>query len=196
MFVYMGKYRNWYSTYNWKTPEWFNDVAQTVINFVWNSWYTKLSRMTKVHISDCDCWSADNTMAFIVLPILKKLKEAKCGAPLVADEDVPEELRSTNAPPTEYDHDTDDFWFDRWNYVLDSMIWSFEQLVDEYWEDQFHTGKIDMKTVPCDDGSGHYQLVDGPNHTHKFDQEGYAKYNARIDEGLRLFGKYYRGLWW
>jgi hypothetical protein len=38
-------------------------------------------------------------------------------------------------------------------------------------------------------------MVDGPNHTAKFDVEGYQAHSKRIDNGLRLFGKYYRGLW-
>ena len=28
-----------------------------------------------------------------------------------------------------------------------------------------------------------------------FDSERFKEYNARIDRGLLLFGKYYRGLW-
>jgi hypothetical protein len=35
----------------------------------------------------------------------------------------------------------------------------------------------------------------GPNDTHEWDKEGYDKHSKRIDNGLRLFGKYYRGLW-
>ena len=38
-------------------------------------------------------------------------------------------------------------------------------------------------------------MEDGPNHTWKCDYDGMNKVNERINNGLRLFGKYYRGLW-
>lgn len=193
MFIYMGKYRNHYSTYDWKTPEWFNDKAQTVINFCFNSWYTKLNRPTFVHVSDHDTWNFAETLAPIILKGLKRLN--KQGAPHVDDDDVPEELKSTSAPPLENPWDTDEFWHDRWDYVYTQMVWSFEQLIDDSWEDQFHSGVMDNVMVPCEDGSGNFWMTDGPNHTWKFDQEGCAAYNDRIQNGLRLFGKYYRGLW-
>ena len=41
----------------------------------------------------------------------------------------------------------------------------------------------------------YYQMVDGPNHTYKCDYDGIAVVEKRIDNGFRLFGKYYRGLW-
>mgnify|MGYP003703839611 CR=1 FL=1 len=40
-----------------------------------------------------------------------------------------------------------------------------------------------------------YQMVDGPNHTYKFDSKAFKKHNDRIDNGLKLFGKYFRALW-
>ena len=40
-----------------------------------------------------------------------------------------------------------------------------------------------------------HELVEGPNHTHKFDREGWEKWNERKRNGFRLFGKYYQGLW-
>jgi acetylornithine/succinyldiaminopimelate/putrescine aminotransferase len=39
--------------------------------------------------------------------MLKQLQETKHGAPLVDDEDVPEHLRSTTAPPRENEWDVD-----------------------------------------------------------------------------------------
>jgi len=195
MLVWQGKFRNHYSTYKWKTPEWFNDAAQSVINVVWNSWYTKLSRLRIIHISYHDTWNLDDTLAPIILKGLKRME--KHGAPFVDDEDVPDELKSINAPPKENEWDTDDFWFKRWDYVYACMVWSFEQLVDGTWEDQFHTGEIKWNTEPIDpnDPETSYRVTDAPGHTHKFDKEGHKAYSERIQNGLRLFGKYYQGLW-
>jgi hypothetical protein len=38
-------------------------------------------------------------------------------------------------------------------------------------------------------------MKEGPNHTYKFDYDGYEKVAKRIENGFRLFGKYYQGLW-
>ena len=68
-------------------------------------------------------------------------------------------------------------------------------LYNDNWEEQFHSGEMDTSFQPCEDNTNLHTLVHGPNHTHKFDVEGYKKYSDRIDNGLTLFGKYYRGLW-
>lgn len=194
MFIYVSKYRNHFSTYDWKTPDWFNFAAQSVINVFWNSWYPKLSRLSIIRIHKQDTWVMSHTLAPIILKMLKKLE--KHGAPVVDDEDVPDELKSTNANgyADGYDDHVDELWFKRWDYVLESIIWSFEQLVDDTWEEQFHTGVIDWQSVPCEDRPGFVEMVDGPLHTHVWDKEGHLAYAARIEKGLKLFGKYYYGL--
>lgn len=155
---------------------------------------SKKKRKVKIRIDNYDVWNMNSTLAMIILPMLKKLKESKHGSPCVDDEDVPEELRSTSAPPKKNEWDTDDNFFKRWDYVMDEMIWTFEQLQPEYdWEDQYHTGVTDLRTKKND--SGYFQMVEGPSHTHVFDKEGHQKHAERIDNGLRMFGKYYQGLW-
>ena len=52
-------------------------------------------QVVEVHIDRWDTWSMDYTLAHIVLPMLRQLKETKHGSPEVDDADVPEELRST-----------------------------------------------------------------------------------------------------
>jgi hypothetical protein len=79
----------------------------------------------------------DNTLALIILPMLRQLKDSKYGAPNVDDEDVPENLRSTSAPPKINKWDIDANHFKRWDYLLDEMIYAFECEVDPEWEDQF-----------------------------------------------------------
>lgn len=152
-------------------------------------------RQVKVKIDRWDTWSMDHTLALIALPMLKQLKETKHGAPFVDDSDVPEELKSTCAPPVDPDSgDVDSNHFKRWDYVIDEMIFAFEAMVDDSWENQFHTGEIDVSFEKVE-GSTYSVLTRGPNHTHEIDMEGLNAYNKRIDNGLRLFGVYYRGLW-
>ena len=152
-----------------------------------------------VKIDRYDTWSMDHTLAHIVLPMLRQLKKDKHGSPLVDDEDVPEELRSTSAPAKENEWDTDENWFKRWDWVMDEMIFAFESKLDDSWEDAFREGEIDWKTVPSAwDANGKptlYSMEDGPNHTYKCDYDGMKVVNDRIQNGFRLFGKYYQGLW-
>lgn len=151
-----------------------------------------------VRIDPWDTWSMDNSLAYIILPMLKQLKATKHGAPFVEFSDVPEELRpkSTTSDSDELFSDvTDDTHFERWDWVLDEMIFAFETTAGKYqdWEDQFHTGKTDTKWIYQEDGS--YEMVEGKNSTYTFDIDGYIAYKERIQNGFRLFGTYYSGLW-
>jgi hypothetical protein len=61
------------------------------------------------------------------------------------------------------------------------------------WEEQFQSGEHDVLWTQNEDGS--QTMNKGPNHTFKIDKKGMQKYQARIDEGFQLFGKYYENLW-
>lgn len=154
----------------------------------------KRERKIKIVIDRWDTWSADHTLALIILPVLKQLHKEKHGAPAVSDEDVPEHLRSTSAPKKEDEHDIDANHFKRWDYVMNEMIWAFEQILDDDWAEQFYTGVSDVNFIR-DIETNTYTMVHGKNHTRRFDKEGYMKYDQRINNGLILFGKYFRGLW-
>ena len=108
-----------------------------------------------------DVWSLDWTLAQIIHPGLIMLKSMKNGAPRVDPEDVPEYLRPSAEELAVYkEHgETDELWFDRYDYILDEMIWAFDLI--------------------------------------KQDVNIYSKAeNERLNNALRLFGKYYQSLWW
>jgi hypothetical protein len=151
-----------------------------------------------VKIDYWDTWSMDQTLAPIILPMLKQLKATKHGYGMIDDEDVPNELRSIHALPKdtwEWDGNAEA----RYDWVMDEMIFAFECLVDDSWENKFRSGEFDHKSVACRwDENGKatmYEWVEGPNHTYQCDYEGIKKVNERIDNGLKLFGKYFRTLW-
>jgi len=161
---------------------------------------SKRKRKIKIRIDPYDTWGMDSTLSMIILPMLKQLHATKHGAPLVDDDDVPEHLRSTVAAPRENEWDTDSNHFLRWDWVMDELIWTFTQLhPDCDWEDQYRTGEYDLRSVPTEwdeDGKPKlYELKDGPNHTVKIDHDGMTAHQNRINNGLKLFGKYYQGLW-
>jgi hypothetical protein len=152
-----------------------------VFNWIW---FDRRTQQIKVRIDRWDTWSMDHTLAHIVLPMLIQLKATKHGAPWVDDEDVPEELRSTSAPPIENEYDTDDFHFKRWDWVLDEMIWAFEQKCRDHWEDDYYGDYVeDQKNGAM---AGSFEWID---------HEGLKTHQERMTNGFRLFGKYYENLW-
>lgn len=169
-----------------------------------------------VKIDYWDTWSMDHTLGEIALPMLKQLKETKHGSALVDIDDVPEELRGTSTP--DYDaQKTFDFYDEarqekdvdyelihkRWDWVMNEMIFAFEHRLDDSWKDAFRSGNIDIKWVPVDINGNEVPKGDhkfsrmerGPEDTYVCDYEGIRKVEERIDNGFRLFGKYYQGLW-
>lgn len=154
---------------------------------------SKKERKISVRIDNYDVWNLAENLALIIHPALLRLQETKHGSPYTDDEDVPDNLKSTNAPPKENEWDTDEFHLPRWEWILNEMIWAFGQLNID-WESQFWTGEFDMQFVEIP-GENLFQMVDGPNHTAVHDKEGSDAHYERIKNGLRLFGKYYLALW-
>ena len=134
-----------------------------------------------VHIDKWDTWSMDHTLAYIIVPMLKQLKATKHGAPFVDNEDVPEEWRMSKEDMDRFNEDgtSDDKFFGRYDWVLDEMIWAFEQKNTD-WESEYYEFEDSHK------------LGDKPK---RWDDEGMKKHQERMSNGFRLFGKYYETLW-
>ena len=168
--------------------------------------YEKRKRTIKIHIDDYDVWSMDNTLAMIILPMLKLLKEKKHGSPMVDDEDVPMHLRCPNNSSNEsvqydlfaceeFDNMVWESYHKKWEWVIDEIIWAFEQKLDDNWEEQYwiEKPKLDLADYSEDKGEDCIPVrwkVEG-----KCDWEGRRRHQDRISNGFRLFGKYYEGLW-
>lgn len=151
------------------------------------------TRKVKVKYHNYDTWSLDHTLALIILPGLKQLKATNHGFGLVDNADVPEHLRATQEQLDAFHTDgTDCGGEERWNWVMDELIWTFTQIVEDYPED-FGSGHIDFQWEATD--KGYSKLVNGPAHTYSIDFDAKKKYDDRIQSGLILFGKYYRNLW-
>ena len=182
------------------------DFVQTCYTPI-NYFLDKREQKVKIHIDRWDTWSMDHTLAPIILPMLKQLKENKHGAPNVDWEDVPRELRPSKEELRNYNKngETDPNFFKRWDYVLDEMIWAFSEHVKDYEEGEgkFHTGTHDTVFTPIDeegnevskDDARWFRMDKGPNDTSHFDKEGYEAWLNRKQNGFRLFGKYYTSLW-
>ncbi len=201
MKVYLSKYRyHWISPYTilekvffWREIDYDEPIIdkwsdrlepvcqgiQKVLDFIH-------PKINYVKIDKWDTWSMDYTLSHIIVPMLKQLKETKHGAPFVDDEDVPEELKSTSAPPKENDYDTDENHFKRWDWALNEMIWAFEQNLDTNSEEKFFD-HAEWDEKEKDFGKNLHKI--------KIDQPGLKAHQDRKANGFRLFGKYYQGLW-
>lgn len=179
------------------------DAPKTWLYKLCNWIESKKKRRIYVKIDNYDVWSMDHTLANIIHPMLIKLQAVKHGAPNVDDEDVPDELKSTTAPAKKNEWDTDGNHFKRWDWVINEMIFAFKCKLDDSWEEEFREGEIDLVWVPVDKDGNEvpkaeaklYQMTHGPNDTYKCDYEGMAVVQKRIDNGFRLFGKYFQALW-
>lgn len=146
----------------------------------------KIYREPVVRIHGYDVWDMDKTLSYIMVPLLERLQAEKIGAPFVSDDDVPDQLKSTSAPPKAKEYDTDEYWFDRWDYVLNEMIWAWKMIRD-------HDG-ADYSSYYARIPEGVTGIDDIPNMTEK-EYASVDSQEKRINNGLLLFGKYLRGLW-
>lgn len=187
MKVYIGPYVNYIGPYQitgwlnrigvpndtcdrigkWLSETWVNDVCEWV--------HERRDRRVKVVLHKYDTWNCEVTLAYIAVPLLKQFRAKTHSSPLVANDDVPPELRGPfrdhvvsssaqglNAP------DEDPNFHERWKWVLGEIIWSLEQILDN--------GEEEV-------------LTDHNNYT------ALKEYEARLQRGLTLFGKYFNHLW-
>jgi hypothetical protein len=210
MKVVIGPYRSWIGPYQladlllhlgvsgdrcrsigeWLASSWVNTVCEWI--------HSKKHRKIKVQIDKYDTWSMDSTLAIIILPMLKQLKETKHGSP----GSMPAFQQTSNDAQfcLDFYEEGDELAWDtgrqQWEAILDEMIWTFEQLQPGYdWEDQYWIThpEMDLDEYPEDEGKTSVPVrwkVEGD-----CDWDGMKAHAARIDAGLVLFGQYYRNLW-
>ena len=210
-----SKYMDKKYDYNWKESntkfEKILEKIESTIRWFYNNTINHVvkhrKRKISVRIDREDTWSMDHTLAYIILPMLKQLKATKHGSPYVEPEDVPEHMRLTERETAVFDHGSYDKTLNatdeeidaasekfhaQWVWVLDQMIWSFEQEIDEdgdykNYYDPYEPGEIV-------EGNGFLnkeeQLKMG-----KFNTEKHKAFNERKQLGFTLFGKYYQSLW-
>jgi hypothetical protein len=172
MKVYIGDYKNSFGTwqltkllFSWiiksedtldKIHDFFDSIPFLVKVLLY---FDKLRGVNKVQdvvvmIDPWDTYSLDATLAHIISPALKSLRNNMFGYKVLDTEDLPNHLK---------DHSIEDNIEKGWLWALDEMIFSFDFIKSN-----------DRWTVGIEDSS---------------------KVWNRVNNGLRLFGKYYNGLW-
>jgi len=177
MKVKIGPYRSWIGPYQVVAPLKYLGMSENARDWIayripsapFEWLHRKKKRKITVRIDDYDVWGADHTLALIILPTLKRLREVKHGAPHVDNEDVPENLRILSMD----ENDSGDAFQERWDWVLEEMIWAFDNIVaDDDGNDPFYNEK-----------------------SHDYDIDSRNAHDGRMQKALILFGKYYRNLW-
>ena len=101
------------------------------------------NRAEHVTIEPHDTWNMDQTLAMIIHPMLIQLKATKHGYPSTLTEE-------------------------RWDEMLDEMIWAFEQKCRDNWMDDYG---------------------------YSWDSEEAKVHQERMTAAFKLFGEYYESFW-
>ncbi len=162
---------------------------------------TGKQRTFSIKIENHDLWDFNGSVGPIILEWLKQFRTYnKHGVPadmpsfLNTVEDYTTQLcfdfyKQSNPPFSDSE--------DEWNIILDKMIWSFEEIINEpngdcYWDVK---PNIDFDTTFAQESKsdGFHETV--WKETGKFNHRKHDEYQNKIQEGLDLFCKYLRNLW-
>lgn len=170
--------------------------------------YNKRARKIDITIDKFDTWGLDHTLALIILPCLVQLKDTKHGVPFEFADVGGEDWQDQQCFDFYKETHTEafDLGCERWNEVLDKIIWSFRQIAFDDFDEKYHHGEPNYDFVPDDTlkpfvnpltGKTEqlYTMVDTNPGEHWYDSVGHRLHEERIQEGLDLFGKYFRNLW-
>jgi len=154
----------------------------------------KENRKVDIVIHDYDTFSLDHTLAHIIYPALVHFKLERTKVPGVPLDFLENEETDDHGNHTDAAIERGEA---RFMEALDKMIWSFREISEDYpGESQFFlkNGK-EMKWKKIKSKNKHMgsRLVESGL---ELDKDGLTEYSNRIQEGLTLFGKHYRTLWW
>lgn len=94
-------------------------------------------RKVYVKIHPWDTWSLDHTLALIIRPALIQLKETSHGYFIVDESDIPLYVQ---AQLKAWKKDNEDIHNLYYNWVLDEMIWAFQQVLDDAFYTKYDEG--------------------------------------------------------
>lgn len=131
------------------------------------------------YVNPKECWCLDYTIAEFVLPRLKKFKKDNNGYPGILSGE------------------------DEWDEILDKMILAFDYIIhdDDWWMFNLkydYTSGLKFEEVGRENGFIRTHIVK-EDWVDEIEQNYHIEAKRRndvIEEGLELFVKYFRNLWW
>ena len=131
------------------------------------------------YIAPKELWNLDYTVAKFVLPRLIKFKENSLGFPGYDEADT----------------------MNKWQDILQKMINAFEYIVtdDDWWVDDPRYDYSDGIHIEIDKDKKtlfHFRIDDWAKEIENNRDTEQDRRNEAIKEGLELFSKYFRHLWW
>jgi hypothetical protein len=128
-------------------------------------WFISTYQKIRYGVSDQECWSLDCTITRFILPRLKHFKKI-----------------NVHSHPA-------DLTPEKWEEILDEMIWTFEYLDNDDKFNQFPQSCMNH-AFGNDRTKSVQEQIDWEKYLDK-----YKELDKRKDEGLMLFAKYYQHLW-
>ena len=163
----------------YRTNRFFDWLFDTVpygwrVYYRWSEvirWFISTYQRIRYGVSNEECWSLDCTLTKFILPRLKHFKKI-----------------NVNSHPSDITHE-------RWNEILDEIIWTFEYMNDE---ERFNPIPR-IKDVIIDMN----KYIDNINREKTPEEKQawkeYFKKSAELEErrkrGMQLFAEYYFQLW-
>lgn len=142
-----------------------------------------------VQIDQFDTWSLDVVLAPVIMAALIAYKEScdLCPAEFANFAGSLENRQQSFEFYIWSDDEIESRSMKAWIETVDKMIWSFEQ-ISSYWDEKYY------RRDPTKMFSQKNSYLANP-HKPWFDRVGHEIHDARIQEGLDLFAKYYRAFW-
>lgn len=188
----INKYADWWCS---KVPRWlgwgiYDGYNNTIL------WFKSTYQKLRYGVSDQECWNLSNTFAEYMLPRLKHFRNMnRKGVPCLMY-DVPV-----------YVHDNDTKVMDKckiaedkWNAILDEIIWTFEYMVDSEKFNPIPDTKPFRKQINSSSADSLFEgLFEEKTPEEKLVWDAYfersEKFNERKNKGLQLFATYFDNLW-
>jgi hypothetical protein len=139
--------------------------------------------------NDCDLWGLDYHLAKVILKRLKAFRKMKKnGTPMCINPD---------------DNLTDEERIDKWNKIIDTMIWSFEYVTVYGYGTDYPCVYITIKEpdskapigIPCEDNPKLNSFNPDWLGEYKFDEQLHNELYDRYKLGMNNFAKYFCNLW-
>jgi hypothetical protein len=143
-------------------------------------------RIERIEIHPWDTYSAYHTLSLIIYPMLLAFKNdvvEKGSVPSDFFQAVDVSDKTEEEAKAIHDKIYSEA-LEKWLSVLDKMIWSFGEIKDDYeGEQKFFGINFDEDITDIKD-------------RYDIDNDGLNDYYQKVDEGLALFARHYRSLWW